>query len=922
MKAAPPPPGRLLRGGASAAQAGRFPRKHRRTPPLPPRRRVAVTGLSRSRRAPGGAARPLRAAAAALAAAAASAGALLAVSAFSSAPAAAQSNAGCHTAGYPYPPGALTLTAGDHQIQVQWSEPGLGANADQITGYAVAYKQTTQSASAWAIAEYPTSTSYTITGLTNGTSYDIKVAAYAPTHQQPPSSADPPPASLPGGYWGCYSDDYAGTPYGKPSAPTLTGLAAGACQITATWTAPDDDGGASVTGYRLEYDAGTTLTVSDGTKTEAIITGLTAGTSYAVTVQARNSQAQGWGPFSNSLIMTPASCADQTTVGSLQGFNAEPGDSSITVSFTYPDTDWEYNGQAILPDSSCVTITATSPGGQTHTWLNNAACQTHTSYNPSEFSHTITGLTNGTTYDVEAYVTLTNGGLNITANSPTATDSATPRTAPPAPTINTATADCTTGDKPRITVNFTTPADNGGAPLTGYTLEYSDGTTTYTSGRTANLSTNTALNGVRTANLTVDTTYTITAAVRNVAGDSPTATTTATTPETCAAATNSILLTVNTASIAEDAASKTVLVTADVQTSQGAGGTFAENKAVKVKIGRSSDSATEGTDYATITDKTITINAGADTATTTFTLNPTDDIISEGDETITITGTYTHNNTTHNTTGSPAITITDNDTDRVIALSVSPGSIAEDAATKTFTVTADVQDGSQNVGLFATDKTVAVKIGRSSDSATEGTDYATITDKTITINAGADTATTTFTLNPTDDIISEGDETITITGTYTHNNTTHNTTGSPAITITDNDTDRVIALSVSPGSIAEDAATKTFTVTADVQDGSQSVGLFATDKTVAVKIGRSSDSATEGTDYATITDRTITINAGADTATTTFTLNPTDDIISEGDETITITGTYTTTTPPTTQPAAPPSPSPTTTPPSPTRRAS
>ena len=88
------------------------------------------------------------------------------------------------------------------------------------------------------------------------------------------------------------------------------------------------------------------------------------------------------------------------------------------------------------------------------------------------------------------------------------------------------------------------------------------------------------------------------------------------------------------ARIAEDGGARTVRVTATVD-----GATrFGETKSVTVKVGKSGDGATEGTDYGTVADQTITIPAGAGSAHADFRISPTDDSAAEGDETVSIEG--------------------------------------------------------------------------------------------------------------------------------------------------------------------------------------------------------------------------------------------------------------------------------------------
>ena len=322
-------------------------------------------------------------------------------------------------------------------------------------------------------------------------------------------------------------------------------------------------------------------------------------------------------------------------------------------------------------------------------------------------------------------------------------------------------------------------------------------------------------------------------------------------------------LSASPASVAENAGATSVAVTAST-----GGVTFTAARTVSVTVGKSGDGATSGTDYAAVTGFDVTITAGQSSGTGTFTLTPTNDELIEGDETITVAGT-----TTGYTVSGTSVTLTDDD-DTEITLTASPASVAEDAGAKTVTVTA-ATDG----GTFSADRTVSVTVGASGDSATSGTDYTAVRGFDVTIVAGKTSGTGTFTLTPTDDTEIEGDETITVAGTsgvLTVNGT--------SVTLTDDDSTD-LTLTVDPASVGEGDGATTVTVTA-ATDGD----TFKTARTVTVSVGKSGDGATSGTDYAAVSDFTVTITAGQTSGTGTFTLTPTDDTLFEGDETITVAG--------------------------------
>jgi outer membrane protein OmpA-like peptidoglycan-associated protein len=73
--------------------------------------------------------------------------------------------------------------------------------------------------------------------------------------------------------------------YGMPSAPTDLVVEGGYGTITATWGAPEDDGGTPVTAYHVSFDGGWSWTDLGADETTATVADLEAGT-YSVMVQA------------------------------------------------------------------------------------------------------------------------------------------------------------------------------------------------------------------------------------------------------------------------------------------------------------------------------------------------------------------------------------------------------------------------------------------------------------------------------------------------------------------------------------------------------------------------------------------------------------------------------------------------------------
>ena len=326
-----------------------------------------------------------------------------------------------------------------------------------------------------------------------------------------------------------------------------------------------------------------------------------------------------------------------------------------------------------------------------------------------------------------------------------------------------------------------------------------------------------------------------------------------------------ITLTTAPASVREDDSATAVTVTATLDGNV----TLAGATAVTVSVG--GGSATSGTDYTAVADFTLTIAATESTGTGTFTLTPTQDNVSEGDETIDVTGSAGDITVTK-----AEMTLTDDETaPTAIALTTAPTSVGEDDSATQVTVTATLGGSVTLAG--ATE--VAVSVG--GGSATSGTDYTAVTDFTLTIAATESTGTGTFTLTPKQDSVSEGDETIDVTGSAGDITVTK-----AEMTLTDDETaPTAIALTTAPTSVGEDDSATQVTVTATLGGNVTLPG--ATEVTVSVGGG----SATSGTDYTAVESFTLTIAATESTGTGTFTLTPKQDSVSEGDETIDVTGT-------------------------------
>ena len=325
-------------------------------------------------------------------------------------------------------------------------------------------------------------------------------------------------------------------------------------------------------------------------------------------------------------------------------------------------------------------------------------------------------------------------------------------------------------------------------------------------------------------------------------------------------------LSVNPSSVAEGAAATTVTVTATLAGSV----TFNADTTVTVKVGEDGDTAVSITDYAGVSDFSITITAGQSSGQGTFTLTPTQDALDEDDEKLTV-----HATAEGLTIADAEVTITDDDAEP--ELTIADASVAEGGKAE-FTVMLGAVSGRDVTVQWTTGDDGA----EGAKQATADTDYtAQTTAQTLTIAAGS--ATGTIEVQTTEDTIAEDAETFTVTLASPTNATIGTSTATG--TITDDDTAPTTAsLSVSPSSVAEGAAATTVTVTATLAGST----TFAANKTVAVKVGKDGDAAESGTDYTAVSDVTLTITAGQKSGQGTFSLAPRQDTLDEDDETLTV----------------------------------
>ena len=287
-----------------------------------------------------------------------------------------------------------------------------------------------------------------------------------------------------------------------------------------------------------------------------------------------------------------------------------------------------------------------------------------------------------------------------------------------------------------------------------------------------------------------------------------------------------------------------------------------------VTMALTSNTPVEGTVPSTVAIPPADWNTGV-----VVTVTGVDDAAVDGDVNYTIiTGNITSADLNYNALGGgaiPNVQVTNEDDDTFTATITATDATATEAGTgNNGTFTIDL--GAQN----ATGTPVTVNFNRTGSTATHVTDYAAI-GTTVSVPNGAQT--TTIVVNPVDDNAVEGPETVIVNLVASPE---YAIGGANSATVNIIDDDSFVATITATDAIATEAGSG--------NNGQFTVNLGAVNQTGAsVVVGFTrSGSATHVADYASI-GTTVTI--ANNQQTNTITINPVDDPVVEGPETVTLT---------------------------------
>ncbi len=222
----------------------------------------------------------------------------------------------------PAAPANLAAMAANGQAVLTWDDP----NDSSITKYQVRQRVSGADFGDWSdiVGSSATTTTYTVTGLTNGSAYGFELRAVN-------ASGDGEASSV------------GATPIAVPDAPTISSATPGDGQVVLAWNDPSDR---SITKYQVRskvrnsddntYTDWANIPVTDpnAPPTGYTVTGLTNGTEYTLAVRAVNDPGNGPASTVTARPIAPPAAPEISSVG--PGYRqvelewADPNDSTIT----------------------------------------------------------------------------------------------------------------------------------------------------------------------------------------------------------------------------------------------------------------------------------------------------------------------------------------------------------------------------------------------------------------------------------------------------------------------------------------------------------------------------------------------------------------------------------------------------------------
>ena len=365
------------------------------------------------------------------------------------------------------PTGVDITDYGNGWLEVTWT-----AVMDEFTGgspiknYIVQWKSGTNDYDTTNQAT-PAASPYTITNLMNGTEYTVRLLAVNETYPNDPS-VDPRDGT----------NVDSGTPRTIPDEVTDLEVISGDKELTVSWTAPvpEKNGGVGVSRYIVQWRSGNqeydTSRQETPSNTSQVIKKLTNRTPYSIQVRADNGeepegeQNYNWEETTGTPMTVP---------GAPTNLEVEEGHRQLIVSWVAPT---DTGGVDIEIDHFVVQWQV--KGGN---W---SSPDEHTTTDGETLTDTITGLLNGTDYDIRVRADNDVEGQTFQWAYTTGK----PRTIPGPPTG----LSVTPGDG-QLTLSWVAPRENGGLTINRYIVQWKSGIQQYDTSRQATPPTNSQVIG-------------------------------------------------------------------------------------------------------------------------------------------------------------------------------------------------------------------------------------------------------------------------------------------------------------------------------------------------------------------------------------------------------------------------------------------
>jgi hypothetical protein len=264
-------------------------------------------------------------------------------------------------------PSILTIASGDQSLTVFFI-PNVNNGGLPLTQY----DYSVDNGMTYTVAQ-TTSSPITITGLTNGIPYTVLLRAWNEIGPSFPSDA------------------VQGTPATTPDAPTSLSVTSGNQQLSVSFS-EGPNGGAAISNYQYSINNGGSYTTVSPAQTTSpiVITGLVNGTSYSVKLRAVN--AIGAGAASSTVTGTPADVPSAPTI-----LTTLSGNQSAYVYITNgtlggsPITNYEYtlNGSTWIALSPADPLTPIEISGLTNGTTYNISVRAYTAIGSSPASNTV-----------------------------------------------------------------------------------------------------------------------------------------------------------------------------------------------------------------------------------------------------------------------------------------------------------------------------------------------------------------------------------------------------------------------------------------------------------------------------------------------------------------------------------------------------